>query len=249
MEGTILPAAEVAEYVEFKRTKREAEVALMLNKLLLDASRRETDRHALRSICESAKKLGACGILVSPVNVGAARKLLQGSEVRIICLVGGTGESLPAVKKLEAKKAIAHGAKEIRLVLCYSALTGGNYSYLKREIGRLRRATRRCTLSISLEDQSLGEEQIALGVRAACDGKADGVSVRGETALVLHAISYAAGRLTCDCSGVENAEQLNLVVKAGASHALTRRGEDIARELYEAAEAASAVGGTPVSEE
>lgn len=231
-ETTVLSAAEAVEYGEFKRTRREAEIALTLNKLVLDASRRETDKHTLKNTCDSAKKLKAASVLVSPVNVTSARRQLQGCDTQVACLVGGTGESLIATKRTEARRAMRQGAKEIHLVLCYSALAGGNLAYLKREIKRVRKAVKRCAFLVSLEDHALGEEDIALGVRAACESKADGVCVRGETQLLVRAMHTGRGKIRADASGVENAEQLRLLLNAGAARAATSDGERIAEELY-----------------
>lgn len=231
--GKVLTAAEAAQFGEFKRAQRETEIAFTLGKLLIDASRRETDRAALKRACETAVKLHASGIQVSPVNVAAARKQIGKAELPICCLVGGTGESLISVKKAETKKAVRQGAKEVRLVLCYSQLTGGGLAYLKREVRRVRRAVRRGTLVVSLEDHSLSEDAVALGVRAACGGRADGVCVRGETSLVLRAVKESAGRLRVEAASVENAEQLRSLIKAGAVRASTGNGERIAQELYE----------------
>lgn len=233
----MLSAAEAAEYVEFKRSRREAEIALTLKRLIVDASRRETDKSALRRACETAKKLAASAVLVSPVNVITAKKCLEGSEVHVVCLVGGTGESLPVVKRSEAKRAARAGAKELRLVLCYSALVGGNGAYLKREVRKIKRAAKKCALIVSLEDHSLGEDDVARGVRAACDGGADGVCVRGETQLLVRALNTGSGRIFAECSDVENAEQLKTLLRAGASRLVTGCGERIAEEMYEAARA------------
>ena len=231
-EGRMLSAAEVAEFGEFKRARREQEISFTLNKLLIDASRRETDRAALKKACEVAVKLHASGVQVSPVNVAAAKRQLSASETPVCGLVGGTGESLIAIKRTEAKKAFRMGAKEVRLVLCYSQLTGGGINYLKREIRRVRRAIRKGTLTVSLEDHSLDEEEIAMGVKAACAGRADAVCVRGETSLVSRALKESAGKLRVEVSGVENAEQLRLLLKSGAVRATTGDGERIAEELY-----------------
>lgn len=230
-EGTVLTAEEVAEYGEFKRNRRETEIVCTLKKLVIDASRRETDRAVLKKACETAVKFGASAVLVSPVNVARAKKTLAGA-IPVCCVVGGTGESLISVKKTEAKKALRQGASELRLVLCYSALTGGNFTYLKREIKRVRRAAGKRRLVVSLEDHSLGEQEISLGVKAACAAKADGVCVRGETALVAKAAETSAGKLLPEVSGVENSEQLRLLIKSGATRASTRNAEKIADELY-----------------
>ena len=234
MDTTIISAEEAAEYGEFKRSRREAEIALLLKKAVVDASRRETDRYLLKNACDAAKKLGVHGVLVSPVNVVAARKFLEASACIVVCRVGGTGESLPAVKHAEAKRAVKQGAKELYLSPCYAAVAGGNAAYLKREIKKVRRGLKNCTLYVSLDDRELGEDDVALGVRAAKEGGADGVCVRGEAQLILRALTAGAGKLAVCCGGVENAAQLRTAVRAGATEACSRSCAEIAEELYAA---------------
>ncbi len=235
MEGTVLSAAEAVEYGEFKRTRREAEIAVVLRKVIVDASRREIDRTALKTACESVKKLNAHGVLASPLGVASAKKNLAGSGAVVACLVGGTGESLIPVKKLETKKAVAQGAREVRLVLSYSALRSKNASYLRREVKKVRRAVKKNALIVSLEDSLLSEDDVAMGARAAMEGGADAVCVRGEVSLVLRALRAVNGKLRVDVSAVENAEQLRELMKSGAALCQTTTPEKIAKELYDAA--------------
>lgn len=232
MEGELPTKSEAAEFDEFKRQRREAEIALAVKKIVADASRRETDKNALRLICDEAKKRGMGGVIVSPVNVSAARRMLGDSGIWIAAVVGGTGESLPAIKKAEAKKALRQGAQAIRLVPCYSALTGKNYAYLRREVKKIRRTAKNAAVILSLDDHSLGSEEISFGVKAAADGGADGVSVRGEAGLVLAAVQCAAGKLEVCASGVENAAQMEMLLKAGAARVSSFFGGRLAEELY-----------------
>lgn len=223
---------ERSAFTEFKRTRKEAQILLTLKKLIADASGRETDRVLLKKICEFAKKEHMSGVLVSPVNVASAKKFLAGSGVHVICIVGGSGETLPAVKRFEAKRAARAGAEEFRLVPCYSALVGGNLAYLRREVKKVRRAVRGRGVALSLEEHSLGEEDVALGTRAACEGGADGVCVRGETPLLLRALEAGAGKITVDCSGVENAEQLRSLQTLGALRLVSPCSERLSDELF-----------------
>lgn len=234
MEEQILSAAEAAEFGEFKRVQREREVVLTLKKLVTDASRRENDRAALKRACESAVHLGAAAIIVSPVNVVYTRKQLPKKEDRLpslIATVGGTGESLIAVKKTEAKRALRQGADGVRLIPCNSALIAGEYNYIKREIKTVRKAVKHGILIVSLCDGAIGEREITLGVKAAVAARADGVSVRGETELALAAIEAAEGRVFAEADGVQNAAQLKQLLRAGVLRAVTDRGEKLAEEL------------------
>lgn len=232
MDVKTLSEADAAEFEEFLRMRRETEAELTLKKLAVDASKRETDRRALFSACDLAKKLGAYAVTVSPVNVSAARRRLGEAESCICCTVGGTGESLTSIKQKEAKRAMRQGAKVIRLVPCYSALFGGNIAYLKREIRKVRRAAKKCRLVLSLDDHALSKEDIERGIIAAAEGKADGVSVRGEVNLSLFAVRLSAGRLGVETSGVENAEQMRMLLKSGAERVLTVDAERVSEELY-----------------
>lgn len=246
--GTFLSAAEAAEYGEFKRTRREAEIAVSLHKIIVEAARRETDRGALKSACDCVKRLFSYGVLVSPVSAAQAKRRLEGSESYVVARIGGTGETLLAVKKYEARKTVGQGAKELRLVLCYSALKAGNLGYLRREIKKVKRAAGRSPVIVSLEDHALSEDEVALGVRAAGEGGADGVCVRGEVNLVLRALRVCAGKLRVDASGVENAEQMRALLKAGASLVTTCCADEIAEEMYRMArEEAEHIGTVPVS--
>ncbi len=230
--GDFLTPEEKAEFTEFKRTRKEAEILLTLKKLIADASRRETDRAFLKKTCEFAKKYSMGGVLVSPVNASAAAKFLGGCGVRVICIVGGNGETLPAVKKYETKRAVGAGAGEIRLIPCYSALYGGNLSYLRREVRRVKRAAKGRTVILSLEDHSLGEEDVALGTKAACEGRADGVCVRGETQFLLRAAEASEGKISVECSGVENAEQLRALQSLGAMRLVSPACAALADDLF-----------------
>ena len=227
-----LSEAEAAEFEEFQRTRREAEAELTLKKLQVDASKRETDRRALYAACDEAKKMEAFSITVSPVNVSAARRRLGESGVLISCIVGGTGESIIPIKKKEAKRAVSQGAKVIRLIPCYSALFGGNVGYLKREIKKVRRAAKKSRIVLSLDDHALSKEDIERGITAAVEGKAHAVSVRGETDITLFAVRASAGRLGVEASGVENAEQMRMLLRTGAEHVLTSNAERVSEELY-----------------
>ncbi len=232
-EQTLISAAEAAEYGEFKRNKREAEIAFTLRRLIIDASRLE-EPASLKRACETAQRLNASAVLVSPVNVIKARKQFTTADVPIYCNVGGTGESVIAVKKKEAKIAVRQGVREIKITLCYSALKNGNAGYLKRELKRIRRAVKKRTLTVSLENYALSEEEISLGVKAACAAGADGVCVRGEARLVECAVTAGAGRVFVEVAGVENSAQLKALIKAGAARAVTADGGKIAEELYAA---------------
>ena len=211
---TSLSAEEAAQYEEFKRSRRAAELALALGRLVADASAPDLSDAALKGACENAGKSALYGVLVSPVRVAAAKKLLGARGVRVICLAGGTGESLPAVKRAEVRRAVRQGAREIYLVPCRSALAEGREGYLKREIRSVCRAAKKTPVLVMLG--GLSPKEVAAGVRAAASGGAEGVCVRMEE--MIPAVESGAGSLRVDALCAESARSLEACVGMGAVH-------------------------------
>ena len=212
-----ISAEEAAEFAEFKKSRREAEYALALGKLVADASMPMLGDAALKGVCESAKRCALYGVLVSPVRVAAAKKLLGASGVRVLCLAGGTGESLPAVKRAEVRRAVRQGAREIYLFPCRSALAEGREGYLKREVKSVRRAAKKAPVMLVLG--GLPPAQVALGARTAREGGAEGVCVRQDE--FLSAVEGGAGRLRIDALCAESVQSLEACVRMGAVRVCT----------------------------
>lgn len=255
----VLSAGEAARFREFLRRRKETELALMLHRLISDLTS-VSDRAALRAGVESAVRMGAFGVLVTPDKLPLVRKLLQesgksgqpaaqtaaqpaaqlGAGVpRLFALIGGTGETLPAVKKYEARKAVRLGAEALVLLPSVMLLHGGAVQAAKREWRPVLRAAGKRGVFVALTDPSLKREEVLFGVRAAEKAGASGVVVRGEADLVSAAFREAAS-LVC-AQGAENAEGLALLCKAGAGHVFTAQPGRIAKEL--ARQAGESLGG------
>ena len=247
----VLSAGEAVRYREFLRRKREAETALMLHRLVADLTS-VSDRASLRSGVEGAVRLGAFGVLVTPDKLPPVRKLLKeggkGAQrgdqnstdaLRLFVLVGGTGETLPAVKKYEVKKAVRLGADALVFVPSVMLFRGGTVQAVRREWRPVLRAAGKRGVFVALTDPSLKREETLFGVRAAEKAGASGVVVRGEADLVSAAFREAAS-LVC-AQGAENAEGLALLCKAGAGHVFAAQPGRIAKEL--ARQAGESLGG------
>ena len=224
----------------------------MLHRLISDLTS-ASDRAALRAGVESAVRMGAFGVLVTPDKLPLVRKLLQESGKsgqpdaqtaaqpaaqasaqtvagvpRLFALIGGTGETLPAVKKYEARKAVRLGAEALVLLPSVMLLHGGAVQAAKREWRPVLRAAGKRGVFVALTDPALNGEETLSGVRAAKKAGAAGVVVRGEVAIVSAAFREACPVCT---QGVGSAEELSLLCKAGAGYAFTAQAECLAGEL------------------
>ena len=227
----VLSAAEEAEYREFLRIKRESEIALTLRRLVVDVSG-ISDRASLRAACGAASRLFAAGVLASPVQVSSVRRQLP-REIFVAALVGGSGESLPSVKRYEAKRAVRQGADAVVLLPSMFSLLSGEGQNAKREWRLVRRVVKRARMLVALDDRRLEREAFAPAVRAAKACGADGVLVRGEPEWVRAAAEEGEGLLVE--AGAENAEQLRLLLSAGAVRVLTSAADAIAAQLRQKA--------------
>ncbi len=249
----VLSAGEAARFREFLRRRKETELALMLHRLISDLTS-VSDRAALRVGVEGAVRMGAFGVLVTPDKLPLVRKLLQESGKsgqpdaqtaaqpavqtaagvpRLFALIGGTGETLPAIKKYEARKAVRLGAEALVLLPSVMLLHGGAVQAAKREWRPVLRAAGKRGVFVSLADPALNGEETLSGVRAAKKAGAAGVVVRGEVAIVSAAFREACPVCT---QGVGSAEELSLLCKAGAGYAFTAQAECLAGELRQLTE-------------
>lgn len=247
----VLSAGEAAQYREFLRRKREEELSFMLRRLIADLTS-VSDGACLCAGVEDAVRLGASGVLVTPDQLSFVRRQLKSGgkgaqrgaqnsadAPRLFVLVGGTGETLPAVKKYEVKKAVRLGADALVFVPSVMLLYGGTVQAVRREWRPVLRAAGKRGVFVALTDPSLTREEALFGVRAAEKAGASGVVVRGEADLVSAAFREAAS-LVC-AQGAENAEGLALLCKAGAGHVFTAQPGRIAKEL--ARQAGEPLGG------
>jgi deoxyribose-phosphate aldolase len=74
-------------------------------------------------------------VCVNPTWVPLAAELLRGSEVLVCTVVGfPLGANEPAIKAMEARRAIRNGAREIDMVINVGALKSGNDALVSRDI-------------------------------------------------------------------------------------------------------------------
>jgi deoxyribose-phosphate aldolase len=80
--------------------------------------RPELDTEIVRAGCELARAYDVASACVKPCDVGIAREMLAGSDVKGSTVISSPhGSSTTAVKAFEAEQAIAEGAEELDMVL------------------------------------------------------------------------------------------------------------------------------------
>ncbi len=89
----------------------------------------------IRKLCGEALEFNFRSVCVNPTWVPLVSELLRGSEVLTCSVVGfPLGATEPAIKAMEARRAIRNGAREIDMVINVGALKSGDDSLVLRDI-------------------------------------------------------------------------------------------------------------------
>ena len=89
----------------------------------------------IRTLCAEALEFNFRSVCVNPTWVSLAAHLLRGSEVLTCTVVGfPLGANEPAIKAMEARRAIRNGAREIDMVINIGALKSGDDALVLRDI-------------------------------------------------------------------------------------------------------------------
>lgn len=134
-----------------------AQLASMIDHTLLkpDAS---TDQ--IRKLCEEAAQFKFATVCVNSSNVGLAAKLLEGTSVKAIAVVGfPLGASTPASKAFETLEAIRQGAGEIDMVINIGALKSKDYKLVLDDIRSVVEAAGQIPVKVILETSSLNTDE------------------------------------------------------------------------------------------
>ena len=95
---------------------------------------------AIEAGLEISRKYGVAAACIKPYSIAQAKRVLQGSPVRICVVVGfPAGNSTISIKCTEAEEACqaigpSHGTAEIDMVINIGKVLGGDWEYVKDEI-------------------------------------------------------------------------------------------------------------------
>jgi len=108
------------------------EIAKMIDHSILQPT--HTDQDLLKQ-CDIALKYDVASVCVKPYAVKMAAEKLNGSSVKVGCVIGFPhGNSSTKVKVFEAEQACHDGASEIDMVINIGKALGGDWTYVENEI-------------------------------------------------------------------------------------------------------------------
>jgi len=183
----------------------------------------------IRTLCAEALEFNFRSVCVNPTWVSLAAELLRGSEVLTCTVVGfPLGANEPAIKAIEARRAIRNGAREIDMVINIGALKGGDDALVLRDI---RAVVEDCVdgnavCKVILETALLTDEEkrraskIARAARAHFVKTSTGFSTGGATVsdvALMAGVVRGAGMEVKASGGISSYSDARAMIEAGAT--------------------------------
>lgn len=115
-------------------------------------------------VCEEAREHGFASVCVNSTWIGLVARMLAGSRVMPICVVGfPLGAMSTAAKAAETRQAIADGAAEIDMVIDIGALKGGDHDHVFDDIRAVVEAAQGRPVKVILETSMLSRDEKIVG--------------------------------------------------------------------------------------
>jgi deoxyribose-phosphate aldolase len=128
----------------------------------------EATEAQIKELCREAVKYSFYSVCINPSYVKTAAKFLQGSAVRICCVIGfPLGATTTAVKAFEAAEAVENGAAEIDMVIHVGALKDKREEYVMSDIAAVVKAAAGCPVKVIIETGLLTEDEKVLACKLA----------------------------------------------------------------------------------
>jgi deoxyribose-phosphate aldolase len=157
--------------------------------------------------CQVARELGCAGVCVNPIHVALASRLLMGSSVLVVSVVGFPfGATYTAVKVLETELAVQDGADEIDMVIAIGQLKDKQFEFVENDIAAVVRAAAGKPVKAILECGLLTDVQKRQGAE---------IAVRAGAAFVKTSTGFlGSGATVHDVTLLHDAVGTRLSVKA-----------------------------------
>jgi deoxyribose-phosphate aldolase len=217
-----LTAAQLAAYIDHTVLKPDASPA------------------QIEQLCAEAREHNFFSVCVNGSWVAAARHFLEGSDVKVACVVGfPLGAMNCDVKRYETEVAIDDGAHEIDVVLNIARLKAGDSKYVLRELIDVVEAADERTVKVILETCLLNDEEKVRACKLVVESGAHfvktstGFSTAGATVADVKLMRETVGpKFGVKASGgVRDAQTALAMIEAGATRLGTSSGIAIVKGL------------------
>ncbi len=192
----------------------------------------------IKKICDEAKEYHFASVCVNPCWVSFCANELKGTDTKVCTVIGfPLGATTTKSKEEELKQAILDGAEELDMVINIGKLKDHQDDYVENEIRSLKKLCGNLVLKVIIETCLLTDEEkvrvCLLAKRAGADfvKTSTGFSKWGakveDVALMRKTVGPDMGVKAS--GGVRNKEEMEAMVKAGATRIGTSHGVELVK--------------------
>ena len=146
-------------------------IASMIDHTLLKP---EATPAQIEKLCAEAAEYHFASVCVNPVYIPLAARLLDGTGVKVCCVVGfPLGAIAPEQKAAEAASCAAMGAEELDMVIHVGAAKAGDWALVQRDIEGVVKAAAGHTVKVIIETCLLTDEEKQKMCDIVCEAGAD----------------------------------------------------------------------------
>ena len=211
----------------------------------------EASTEQVTQLCQEAKTYQFASVCVNPTHIKLCADLLRGTPVKVCSVIGfPLGANTPETKEFETRQAIRDGATEIDMVINIGALKDRNLQLVARDILAVVKPTHEAghLVKVIIETALLNDEEKQIACLLAKETGADfvktstGFSTAGATVEDVALMRRTVGPLigVKAAGGVRSREDLDKMIKAGATRVGASAGVRILQEDRAADQSAEA---------
>ena len=245
MEGIFMDETEKQQFSEFKRKLNLQAAQSQVTKIEYNLTDATVEKATLRRACQDANalKLGALCVLPGLIKTCVSFLGPKPQPMLIACISFPHGGDSTKTKVTAVKNAFKDGADEAEVTAPISFIKDANWSYVKREFKKLKKAAKNKVLRINIESPLLTAQEITkiCNVAAECGitslRSASGALGCGFDADTLTLMQNAVkDKCIVKADGVNNIIDMNTAVDMGAGIVGSRNASDLARLILQTAD-------------
>lgn len=190
----------------------------------------------IKKLCDEARKMNTASVCINPCNVPLARRLLDGTDVKICTVIGfPLGANTTAIKEAETGIAYTDGCDEFDMVLNIGAIKDKRYDYVRRDIEAVVKAAKGKTVKVIIETFYLTDDEKVMACKLSCEAGAnfvktctgfnDGIATVEDIKLMKKAVTGSVKVKAS--SGIRTYEKAAALIEAGAERLGTSSGAAI----------------------
>lgn len=201
--------------------------------------KQDAKKEDFEKLFDEAKKYNFLGVCINPAYVKFAKEALEGSEVKVVTVIGfPLGANKTEVKAFETSCAVADGADEVDMVLNVTALKDKDYEYVREDIKAVKIAAKNSPLKVILETDLLTKDEIKKACELCVEAKVDfvktstgfvknGVGAKVEDVKLMYETVSPYGLKVKASGGIRDKEAALKMLEVGAERLGTSSGVKI----------------------